>query len=536
MSRAECRVAGVRAATRGHRRFLALLAGAAGWSCGAAAGLPPARPAPDPAPLEARDKYLLLDSRVVASVENAVLRVGTVVKHPANPLFGEDRPWEQCSGNIYPNVLFDPEAHLYKMWYETRQAPIAEGRIPWLNDISRGSLAPDLYGPPVTRPNKGPAQWRYLKPIVSQGDLTLLYATSSDGIRWDKPALDVYRYRGGPTNIVMLHTHATGVFRDDHDPDPARRYKLINSVQPTPGGRIHVAYSADGISWGDLADTLVTAGADTHQTALWDPETRRYIAYSRGWAGGALGWNLPPMPVPWDELAGKGVRTVIRIESPDFVHWSAPEEVLRSPIASQFHDLHVFRYAGVYLALSAILGVGDAPRRVQAELLWSPDSRTWHRIDEGHALIPLSDNEGACDWGCVFPASSPIVTPQGIRLYYCGSPEPMAFGPKFQCLATLRLDGWAGYEPRDAEQPARIVSHPVVCSAPLLRVSADVAPGGTLRLSVLGANGTALVDGREIGESVTDAAAADLSRCVGTTVRIRIEMRRAKVFAFAFAR
>jgi hypothetical protein len=41
-----------------------------------------------------RSKYLLLDSRLVAKSENAKLTLGEVRKHPANPLFGEDKPWE----------------------------------------------------------------------------------------------------------------------------------------------------------------------------------------------------------------------------------------------------------------------------------------------------------------------------------------------------------------------------------------------------------------------------------------------------------
>ena len=40
-----------------------------------------------------RRKYLVLDSRIVDATEDLALRVGTATKHPANPLFGEDKPW-----------------------------------------------------------------------------------------------------------------------------------------------------------------------------------------------------------------------------------------------------------------------------------------------------------------------------------------------------------------------------------------------------------------------------------------------------------
>lgn len=41
-----------------------------------------------------QEKYLLLDSRIIEQTDNARLAVGTVKKHPANPLFREDKPWE----------------------------------------------------------------------------------------------------------------------------------------------------------------------------------------------------------------------------------------------------------------------------------------------------------------------------------------------------------------------------------------------------------------------------------------------------------
>ncbi|MHC4487401.1 MAG: hypothetical protein ACYS4T_19745, partial [Planctomycetota bacterium] len=41
-----------------------------------------------------RDRYLLLDSRIIESTDNAKLTVGTVRKDKNDPLFKEDKPWE----------------------------------------------------------------------------------------------------------------------------------------------------------------------------------------------------------------------------------------------------------------------------------------------------------------------------------------------------------------------------------------------------------------------------------------------------------
>ena len=52
-------------------------------------------------------KHLLLDDRVIAYTDNAQLTIGAVKKHPANPLFGEDKPWEKRFDNLYANVIHD---------------------------------------------------------------------------------------------------------------------------------------------------------------------------------------------------------------------------------------------------------------------------------------------------------------------------------------------------------------------------------------------------------------------------------------------
>ena len=54
-----------------------------------------------------RDRFLLLDSRVVESTKNAKLTVGTVKKNENNPLFGEDKPWEKRFDNLYGNIIYD---------------------------------------------------------------------------------------------------------------------------------------------------------------------------------------------------------------------------------------------------------------------------------------------------------------------------------------------------------------------------------------------------------------------------------------------
>jgi hypothetical protein len=197
----------------------------------------------------------------------------------------------------------------------------------------------------------------------------------------------------------------------------------------------------------------------------------------------------------------------------------------------------VFRYAEVYLGLVMILRPGED--RVHCELTWSPDTIQWNRIDQGTPLIPNSVTKGDYDWGCVYAADDPVVLNDEIRIYYGGSNGPHGgWRDGFFCLATLRPDGWAGYEPVDRSEPARVVTSPVVCNDKSLRVTADAA-GGSVQIAIVDQDGKTLEKSTPITGNITGAAVSfddkdDLRAIRGQPVRLEFELHDAKLFSFAF--
>lgn len=118
----------------------------------------------------------MLDRRVMLQTVNAKLSPGTVVKEPRNPLFTNYKPWENALNNLYPNVLWDEQEQVFKLWYK---CVLADKDV--IAQMDQPSTVHDV-------------GWY------------LLYATSKDGIVWDKPKLGLHKFNGSAeTNIVARH-------------------------------------------------------------------------------------------------------------------------------------------------------------------------------------------------------------------------------------------------------------------------------------------------------------------------------------------
>ena len=447
-----------------------------------------------------RSKYLLLDSRIIEKAEGVKLSVGTVAKHAANPLFGEEKPWEPRFDNLYANVLLDEEDGLYKCWY----SPFIIDRPTTETPPERKKTVSYMAAARAMRREKGKGPWR---------EMGICYATSKDGLRWDKPLLDVRPFKGQKSSLVAVGPHGTGIFKDRRETDPARRYKAFFK-----GRHMAVMFSPDGLRWSEPRPCPeMAARGDTHNNAFWAPELGKYVGITRLW---------------------DGQRIVGRSESRDFVRWTKAVEVLRGDKANQTYAMPVFRYAGVYLGLVMVFRPKED--RTHCELAWSPDTVAWHRIDRGTPLIPNSAKKGDYDWGCVYAAAYPVFLKDEIRLYYGASNGVhTSWRDGFLALATLRPDGFAGCQPGAPGQVGSVTTKPLPCVGQRLLVSAD-AKGGALRVAIVGEEARGLAQCEPIRADVTDGevrwkGAADLSALRGKPVRLRFELRSARLYAFRFA-
>lgn len=431
-----------------------------------------------------KTRYLLLDSRIIESTENAELEVGIVKKYPGNPLFTEDKPWEKRFDNLYGNVIFDEEENLYKCWYS-----------PFIIDNSSQGMT---------------LEQRKLKYKSPPGrEMGICYAISLDGLIWNKPALELVEYDGNKqNNIIWRGPHGAGIFKDLYDPDPSRRYKIIFRG-------LSVSASENGINWQESkhCDGVSVAG-DTHNNALWAPTLGRYVAITRTW--GDMG------------------REVSRIESNDFSNWTKEEVVLKGKSKDlQPYAMPVFYYGGVYLGLVAIHNQNTD--RVNTELVWSPDTKHWNHISPGIPLIPCSQTELSCDYGCVYACANPVFLKNEIRLYYGGS-DWLHFSWRngSLCLATLRPDGFAGYIQESAKSPAVVTTTLIPYSGEIIRINADIEAGGWLKVSIVDENGKDVSAGKSISKTITDGKLSFEGKIRLGNIQLRFEFNNAKVYSFWF--
>lgn len=450
---------------------------------------PPAVPAVQPTS-NFRDplKHLVVDTRVVESTEGARLAPGPVEKFATNPLFRADKPWENSLNNLYPNVVYDPTDALFKMWYKCVL-------------VDKDAIA--KMGPAKTLHDVG---WY------------LCYATSKNGVAWEKPDLGRVSFDGSAkTNIVARDVANVGVFRDARDPDPARRFKMIYDAGI---GKMRVRFSADGLRWGDEVgpEGLGQVG-DTHSNAFWDTSRARYVLHTKRY---------------------DGERLIYRSESKDFLTWTEPRLALRSTAEEgkrlQTYCLCPFEYGNGYLGW-AMMYAADGPKSVDCELVWSPDGVAWTRVFPGKPFIARG-GKGTSDAMCVYAqANPPVLVDDRLLVFYGGSETPHVGWKRhcLPCLAKLRPNGFAGYEPAEPGKAAIIHTRLLKCVGEPLRVSADAGSAG-IRIAVVGEPGFTLADCLPVKANVTDGevrwkggkSLADLN---GKRVRLRVEIAAGRLYS-----
>jgi hypothetical protein len=411
--------------------------------------------------------------------------------HPATPVLKPDQPWEKQGGPtamvFSDGVWFDDQDGLFKMWY--------------MGGLTR----------------------------------TTCYATSRDGIRWDKPALDV---KPG-TNIVHAEPRdSVTVWLDHAERNTKHRFKMARSWKLEKGWGLHLYQSADGIHWGDRVATSGPCGDRT--TIFYNPFRKVWVYSLRGDFGGmgrvrhywehsdliaGASWKAS-QPLPW-----------IGADRLD----PARDDLKTQP---QLYNLDAVAYESLLLGLFTIWRGQPKDRAKPNEIClgFSRDGFHWRRPDH-RAFIPVSEKYGNWNWGNVQSAGGGCLV-VGDQLYFYvsgragvrGSP---ASGVCSTGLALLRRDGFASMDAAAAE--GYLTTRPIRFTGSHLFVNVE-ASKGELRVEVLDDQGKVIEpytreDCVPIREDktlhrVTWMKAADLKRLAGKRIRLRFFLSQGRLYSF----
>lgn len=159
--------------------------------------------------------------------------------------------------------------NLYMSKPKAREEPV-------LGPSKDDPLAPDqvaahFYGA-VLNDNGKFRMWYYACSLKEPGDAyradvskllqgPVCYAESDDGIKWVKPKLGQVEVRGSKANNAVLLPDAVvetvSVIKDESDPDPQRRYKMVYNPHNGTTWVIRTATSPDGYRWKAAANFAI---------------------------------------------------------------------------------------------------------------------------------------------------------------------------------------------------------------------------------------------------------------------------------------
>ena len=418
--------------------------------------------------------------------------------HPASPVVAFDQPWEKqgrapFAAVFSDGVWHDPADGRFKMWY--------------------------LGG--------------YLK--------TTCYATSKDGIRWAKPALDVEE----GTNVAMRHYRdSSTVWLDHAEADPARRFKMFTTARKD-NWRLALYASRDGVHWPDKP-LAVSPPIGDRTTVFYNPFRKVWVWSLRigyGGVGRSRAYREHPDPVAGMTWGDKEKVLWLCADKLDPRHPKFPT------VDPQLYNFDAVAYESLMLGLFSVhqgppnrqCAQQKIQKRNEVLVGFSRDGFHFHRPDR-RPFLGVTETDGDWNWGNVQSAGGGcLVVGEKLYFYVSGRLRTAEFwdGRGSTGLAVLRRDGFASMDA--GEKPGSLTTRPVRFGGRRLFVNVD-APQGELRVEVLGADGKALpgfsrtdcvpVRADSTIQPIAWKGGGDLSGLAGKAVRLRFHLARGRLYAF----
>ena len=438
------------------------------------------------------------------------------------PIFKAEMPWEVWSTAtpVSGGVWYDQDDKLFKMWYSA-----------------------------------GFCQ-------------RLAYATSKDGVHWERPALNQQGNNLILRDNVQVCSTTAWI---DYDCDPVEKFKLMIRlrdvmVEPDKGGSLYT--SPDGINWYYAGRT---GTLDDRSTFFYNELTKKWVF--------SLRYNSKKVrPPKWSRFRvchmGKSFREAATWKWSNEELWDGNENStffwqktdsldVKDPIWNEVPELYNFDaidYESISVGMFQIwhgpevkyLAETKKPKITELQATFSRDGVYYDRPVRGlgeQCFIPASRKEGTWDYGYVQSVSGAlIVRDDELNLYYTafsgkhtkpdGEVINEAHAGGSLGMATLRRDGFASMDGTGELLTKRLT---VTKDVKYLFVNAN-AEGGSLKAEILDEQGNAIsgytVDDcvamtqNSCCQSLTWNHADDLSFLQNKGFRIRFVQENCELYAF----
>ena len=468
-------------------------------------------------PLRAGQRQLFLDDFILGDVHQVTRVIHQPRKYEGNPVIRADRATDGKSIQVRTAPSWDDREKLWKVWYFR------------LGDDHGGGAG---------------------------------YATSKDGIHWDKPALGVVEISGNRENNVVTVKDEPKAFLQHVFIDPAapadRRYKgLIGPSDRQP------VVSADGRVFTRLNVPAIPSEDESH--VIWDDLQQQFV-----------------MTVKHNGPFGRSVYLCL---SKDFEVWSSPVLIYHADSLDQalgeqhirdlennprmwrptinepkeynteIYNMPVFVYEGLYVGLPTYfessgrvpLPIGNQDGTNSVKLVCSRDLRAWTRVGDRQHFIPVSElDQRGLDTGQILAASPPIRMRDELWFYYSGldvryrpyTPEKRGEFHGGIHLAKLRVDGFVSM--RAGAEGGFLDTRPVKFDGRHLFINARIS--GEIQAEITDRDGREIRPGwgrdrctAATGDHVRTElrwAGRDLQELAGQNFRIRFHLKNADLYSF----
>lgn len=463
---------------------------------------------------------LFIDQHVVYSAERIAF-----TPHPGRkrdePVLKSDQPWEGGLVTAFGSTaIYDHEERIFKLWYCT------------------GETAD------------------YFEEQTGANRPVICYATSRDGIVWEKLPVGTLHAKNKQPHNAVLTFHLPTVFKDTADPDAARRYKMI--AFDVDRGYL-LLLSPNGLTWTEQSGKafLPISYVDDVVSGFRDQRTGEFVA-------------LPKQMTP---VFGRSRRTIYESRSYDFRHWTPIVPALVAdrrddlgslariervrPLLELKDNFNVIRTefygSGAYSAESCVVGfpwvftvqanvkaINNQSGPIEVQLAVSREPGNWVRPFRTPIIPP--GEPGAWDGGMILTASQAIDVGDEVWMYYGGMRH--THGELEETAGAIGLAVW----PRDrfvsadsGSEGGTLTTVPLKFTGNRLEINAATKPGGSIEVELLDPAGRPIegyprsptFSGDSLRHRVFDEA-IDISELAGRPICVRFHLHDAELYGFAF--